>query len=250
MSYPYLQNNQGVFLGLSLVLSSNILLMIYFYIMEKFKWASTHNIQKRTIITPISKLRIIHHFKNTEGFLTLIAYFYFTQRYELIPVCYYSISESTQWTRVILLLITQDFLQYLVHRLEHRLHHINQSLYSQGHQKHHQVINPKFDDAFKGSILDTFFMILLPLHLSLHIVRANYWTLTCFGSIYSCWLTIIHTEYSHPWDLFFHRLGLGTSSDHHIHHLLLKYNYGHLFMYWDKLFGTYKDPKKYFLNIF
>jgi sterol desaturase/sphingolipid hydroxylase (fatty acid hydroxylase superfamily) len=27
-----------------------------------------------------------------------------------------------------------------------------------------------------------------------------------------------------------------------VHHKLLNYNYGHLFMYYDRLFGTYRDP--------
>ena len=35
----------------------------------------------------------------------------------------------------------------------------------------------------------------------------------------------------------------GTSADHHVHHKLYKYNYGHLFVYWDVLFGTYKAPQ-------
>ena len=33
-----------------------------------------------------------------------------------------------------------------------------------------------------------------------------------------------------------------TAADHHVHHKLFNYNYGHLFMYWDRLLGTYRDP--------
>ena len=29
--------------------------------------------------------------------------------------------------------------------------------------------------------------------------------------------------------------GFGTAADHHVHHKMFKYNYGHLFMYWDML---------------
>lgn len=62
------------------------------------------------------------------------------------------------------------------------------------------------------------------------------------------WLTLIHSEYPHPWDPLFRKLGFGTAADHHVHHKLFKYNYGHLFMYWDMAAGTYKDPStvKYF----
>jgi lathosterol oxidase len=64
-----------------------------------------------------------------------------------------------------------------------------------------------------------------------------------FGSLYANWLTLIHAEYVHPWDHVFRIIGFGTAADHHVHHKLFIYNYGHLFMYWDKVFNTYKDPK-------
>lgn len=35
---------------------------------------------------------------------------------------------------------------------------------------------------------------------------------------------------------------MGTPADHHVHHKLFKYNYGHIFMWWDRLFGTYRNP--------
>ena len=54
--------------------------------------------------------------------------------------------------------------------------------------------------------------------------------------------TLIHCEFVHPWDRLFRLLGIGTAWDHNIHHALFKYNYGHFFMYWDMLYGTYKDP--------
>ena len=38
-------------------------------------------------------------------------------------------------------------------------------------------------------------------------------------------------------------LGFGTAADHHVHHAMFLWNYGHLFMYWDWICGTYKDPK-------
>ena len=37
---------------------------------------------------------------------------------------------------------------------------------------------------------------------------------------------------------------LRDHGDHHVHHKLFKYNFGHLFMYWDILFQTYKSPTK------
>ena len=63
-----------------------------------------------------------------------------------------------------------------------------------------------------------------------------------FGSLYANWLTLIHSEYKHPWDSLFRAVGFGTAADHHVHHKLFVYNYGHLFMYWDRVMGTYRDP--------
>ena len=66
-----------------------------------------------------------------------------------------------------------------------------------------------------------------------------------FGSIYANWLTLIHSEYPLPWDKFFRKFGLGTPGDHHVHHKFFKYNYGHLFMWFDRVCGTYANPEHY-----
>ena len=73
-------------------------------------------------------------------------------------------------------------------------------------------------------------------------VDANVWSYMAFGSLYANWLTLIHAEYKHPWDSAFRAIGFGTAADHHVHHKTFVSNYGHLFMYWDRVMGTYKDP--------
>lgn len=85
-----------------------------------------------------------------------------------------------------------------------------------------------------------------------------------FGSLWSSWLTLIHSEVELPWDPLFNALGLGTAgncsppshplppisptwlcsaADHHVHHRTFVFNYGHTMMWWDRLAGTYKSPK-------
>jgi len=238
--------SNGLFHGISRVLVSNMILMIYLYLGNELFVTPSTTIQKKKIKYTSYQVRVIKHFKNPEGFLILIIYFCIVWNFKLIPNSYFLYPEDINWSKVSLLLISQDFFQYLVHRLEHKLYLIHHNLYLWSHKKHHRVTNPKFEDAFDGSLLDTIIMILSPLHLSLHLVKGNCKTLSMFGSIYSCWLTLIHSEYSHPWDCLFQKIGWGTPADHHIHHRLLNYNFGHLFMYWDKLFGTYKDPKTLF----
>lgn len=66
-----------------------------------------------------------------------------------------------------------------------------------------------------------------------------------FGSLYANWLTLIHSEYALPWDGIFRLLGFGTPGDHHVHHKFFKFNYGHLFMWYDQLCGTYRSPKEF-----
>ena len=99
------------------------------------------------------------------------------------------------------------------------------------HKPHHRFTNPRLFDAFNGSATDTFLMILVPLFLTSRLVHCNVWSYMAFGSLYANWLTLIHAEYSHPWDPLFRKLGLGTAADHHVHHKLFKFNYGHTFMY-------------------
>ena len=95
-------------------------------------------------------------------------------------------------------------------------------------------------NAFDGSIGDTVCMIIVPLYVTSQIFHVNVWTYMTFGTIYANWLTLIHSEYVHPWDSYFDAIGFGTAENHHVHHKTFKYNYGHLFMYWDYIFGTYK----------
>lgn len=145
----------------------------------------------------------------------------------LMPASYYSFSGGINWYHVALQLLTQDFIQYMMHTLEHK---VDKWVYRISHKPHHRFTNPKMFDAFNGSVIDTFCMILIPLMLTARLVNANVWSYMAFGSLYANWLTLIHSEYVHPWDGLFRTLGFGTAADHHVHHKLFVYNYGHLFM--------------------
>ena len=84
----------------------------------------------------------------------------------------------------------------------------------------------------------------VPLFLTAQAVHTNVWSYMTFGSLYANWLCLIHSEVSHPWDAMFLACGLGTAGDHHVHHSLFTWNYGHLFTYCDRLAGTYKAPSE------
>mmetsp|Transcript_54805 Transcript_54805/g.81371 ORF Transcript_54805/g.81371 Transcript_54805/m.81371 type:complete len:373 (-) Transcript_54805:32-1150(-) len=180
------------------------------------------------------------HLSQPEGFVLLTVYLSGTWMFRLMPACYYSFEGGIQWARVFACLILQDGIQYLMHRLEHG---VSPAFYRMSHKPHHKFTNPRLFDAFNGSTADTIIMILIPLYSVALLVRCNVWTYMAFGSVYANWLTLIHSEYPFPWDKSFRKLGFGTPGDHHVHHKFFKYNYGHLFMWFDRVCRTYQNPE-------
>lgn len=185
---------------------------------------------------------LMTHLAQPEGFVMLGSYLIGTWMLGLMPASYYAFDGGISWGQVAQCLLLQDLIQYMMHGIEHYIKEVPFNLYAISHKPHHRFTNPRLFDAFNGSATDTFLMILVPLALTARLVHCNVWSYMAFGSLYANWLTLIHAEYSHPWDPLFRKLGLGTAADHHVHHKLFKFNYGHTFMYWDRLFGTYMDP--------
>jgi len=182
------------------------------------------------------------HLSQPEGFVLLGGYLIFTWMLGWMPASYYSFAGGISWKHVAAQLLLQDFIQCLMHFGEHK---ISARIYQVSHKPHHRFTNPRLFDAFDGSLADTICMILVPLVIVARLVPANVWSYMTFGSLYANWLVMIHSEFAHPWDKVFHCLGFGTAASHHVHHKFFVFNFGHLFMYWDMLFGTYRDPKSY-----
>lgn len=180
------------------------------------------------------------HLAQPEGFALIGGYLTATWLLRMMPHSYYAFTGGIDWARVFACLLTQDALQYGMHRLEHKA---SKALYRASHEPHHQFTNPRLFDAFNGSFTDTCLMIVIPLYATANIVHCNVWTYMAFGSLYANWLCLIHSESHHAWDSLFAACKFGTAADHHVHHLLFVSNYGHLFMYWDMLCGTYRNPK-------
>mmetsp|Transcript_51293 Transcript_51293/g.154141 ORF Transcript_51293/g.154141 Transcript_51293/m.154141 type:complete len:342 (-) Transcript_51293:205-1230(-) len=188
------------------------------------------------------------HLSQPEGFVLLVVYLSVTWMCNLMPANYYSFQGTIQWKELVACLVCQDGIQYAMHLLEHGLSPV---LYRMSHKPHHRFTNPRLFDAFNGSATDTILMILIPLYLTANIVRTcNVWTYMAFGSSYANWLTLIHAEYALPWDGIFRSIGLGTPGDHHVHHKFFKYNYGHLFMWFDMMCGSYRRPETFAPKVF
>jgi alternative squalene epoxidase len=183
------------------------------------------------------------HVSQPEGFGLLAGYLAVTWMLNLMPASYYSFEGGIQWKELAMCLVIQDGIQYVMHRLEHD---VSAAFYQKSHKPHHRFFNPRLFDAFNGSLADTMCMIIVPLFMTANLVRtANVWTYMAFGSSYACWLTMIHSEYVFPWDPLFRLVGFGTPADHHVHHAFFRYNFGHLFMWFDQIAGSYRDPKEY-----
>lgn len=179
------------------------------------------------------------HLSQPEGFVLLGLYLALTWLFGLMPSSYYRFEGGVEFGKVAACLLAQDFFQYGMHRLEHG---VSSAFYRASHKPHHRFTNPRLFDAFNGSVADTVLMILVPLYATACCVHCNVWSYMTFGSLYANWLVLIHSEYHHLWDPIFSSLKFGTAADHHVHHKLFVKNYGHLFMYSDILFGTYKHP--------
>lgn len=179
------------------------------------------------------------HVLTPGGAPMLILYLCGTWMLELLPCSYYSFSGGVRWWMVAAQIICQDAFMFGNHLVEHNLH---AKFYQFSHKPHHRFTNPRLFDAFDGSVPDTFTMVLIPLYLTARLLHANVWEYMLFGTIWSSWLMLIHSEVTHPWDPIFRKLGLGTAADHHVHHKTFKYNFGHTMMWWDRLAGTYKCP--------
>ena len=199
---------------------------------------------------------VLKHLSNPEGFVLLGGYLTGTWMFNLMPPSYYLLWDSSpSLVDVALQLLINDLYQTLAHMAEHQI----KAIYKKAHKPHHKHTSPMLFDAFDGDFLDTVFMILIPLYSTCMTMAyllgrdVSVWSYMIFGSLYANYLCLIHSEYEHPWDGLFMKLGISTPADHHVHHKLFNRNFGHLFMYWDKMFGTYTDPRsvpKHFVKTF
>lgn len=230
----------GLSLGLLAVVVGQFFVLFYFMCKRTGYLGQPKSIQKEGPRNYETVEGIWTHLAQPEGFVMLGGYLIITWMFGCMPSSYYSFSGGINWLHVISQLLLQDCIQYGMHLVEHYAHPV---IYKLSHKPHHRFTNPRLFDAFNGSPTDTFVMIIIPLFCTARLVNANVWSYMAFGSLYANWLTLIHSEYYHSWEYLFSIFGLGTAADHHVHHKLFKHNFGHLFMYWDRLCGTYKSPK-------
>lgn len=231
----------GLTLGILAVVVGQIFTLLYFCLRRYGKLGTCTSVQKEGAVKYELSEGMLTHLGQPEGFIMLGGYLIGTWMLGLMPASYYSFTGGINWFHVLLQLLIQDFLQYLMHIIEHKA---SPAFYKMSHKPHHRFTNPRLFDAFNGSPTDTFVMIMVPLFITAHLVQANVWSYMAFGSLYANWLTLIHSEYIHAWEWLFYHIGFGTAADHHVHHKMFIYNFAHLFMYWDVICGTHRNPTR------
>lgn len=175
------------------------------------------------------------HFTRSE-LLLLLPYLVVTWMFAMLPSSYYDYAPNPSATNVILQFLCVDFFTYINHVAEHSL----SELYRAAHKAHHKFTAPQLFNAFDATILDAVLLILLPLYATATLCHVHTWDYVVFGTMYSTYFMLIHSEYAHFFDGYFGKLGIYTAEDHQVHHALFNYNYSHFFTYWDRIFGTYR----------
>lgn len=217
----------GCSLGILAVIVGQVSTLVFFYFRRDSRLGKLTSIQKQGARKYDLQQALKTHLFQLEGFVLLGGYLIITWMTGWMPQSYYSFEGGISWLHVFAQLLIVDFLQSIMHYGEHAVHPY---IYQISHKPHHFFTNPRLFDAFDGSLMDTICMILVPLFVCARIVPANVWSYMTFGTLYANWLCLIHSEYHHVWDGLFYQIGFGTPADHHVHHKVFIYNYGHLFM--------------------
>lgn len=230
---------RGLLLGLGCVVVGQVAVLAYYFV-RRSVFKSQNFIQYSPPPTTTLADDLYSHITSPESFMLVFGYLTTVWMLNLLPPAYYVLGGSVSWWQVLLQLLVVDAFTYIMHRIEHAW----AWLYIRSHKKHHHWINPRLYNAFSACVNDTVTLILIPLFLTSRVCQdVNTYTFAAFGTIYASQFTLIHCEFSHPWDPLFKLLGVGTAEDHNVHHAAFNWNYGHFFMYYDWIFGTYRDGK-------
>jgi len=134
---------------------------------------------------------------------------------------------------ILFFLTFTDFWIYWIHRW---LHH--PILYG-FHKPHHRwlICTPYASHAFHP--LDGFSQS-FPYHMYVFLFPMHKWLYLGLFTFVNTWSTMIHDEYYVVPEIL--RPIINGSAHHTDHHLFFNYNYGQYFTFWDRVFGSFKNP--------
>lgn len=111
----------GLSLGLFTVLVGQILMLIYFCARRAGAFGETRAIQKEGSRKYDLTEALGAHFCQPEGLVMMGGYLIGTWMFGLMPSSYYSFAGGINWKHVLVQLLIQDFVQYAMHLLEHKV---------------------------------------------------------------------------------------------------------------------------------
>ena len=124
-----------------------------------------------------------------------------------------------------------DFLQFFTHLIGHKF-------WKKSHYLHHRHVYPSSDISFDTGTVDAVLQLIVPLVISFHIIKPSKIEIFLFGLIYMNWLQYIHSNNLYD----FKKNTLFVSPHFHkLHHQYHTKNFGHVFVIWDRIAGTYID---------
>jgi sterol desaturase/sphingolipid hydroxylase (fatty acid hydroxylase superfamily) len=164
------------------------------------------------------------------GVFLLVLFFFFQYRF---------FSPPPGWLYWILLLVSEDFAFYFLHRVDHFCR-----LFWAVHVTHHSSEEFNLTVGFRSSVFQPFYRFIWFIPLALCGFRP--WDILFMYSITQIYGILIHTQYIGR--LGFLEWFMATPSHHRVHHgANVKYldrNMGMVFIVWDRLFGTFEEEKE------
>jgi sterol desaturase/sphingolipid hydroxylase (fatty acid hydroxylase superfamily) len=148
-------------------------------------------------------------------------------------------SISTPWLYWVVLLVSEDFMYYWLHRVDHSCR-----IFWATHVTHHSSSHFNLTVGFRSSVLEPLYRFIYFIPLALFGFQPI--DIAFIYAATQTWGILVHTEK-------IGRLGileyiLVTPSHHRVHHgsntLYLDRNMGMFLIIWDKLFGTFQPEMK------
>jgi len=143
----------------------------------------------------------------------------------------------TTWWSIILLLILNDFIFYWYHRISHE-----SRFFWALHAAHHSSEIFNTSTAIRGNFLHFLYRFIFWSPLA--IMGFDPIMIVLIDEIGFYYQMYIHTELIHRFPKWFEYL-FNTPSHHRVHHAAneayLDKNYGAVFIFWDRLFGTFES---------
>ena len=171
-----------------------------------------------------------HRSRRRQRAFRLVMLFVFAALFELAPVRL----DPRDWWTWVLMLLGQDLVFYAYHRASHRVR-----LLWAGHQVHHSSEHYNFSTALRQK-WTPYFELLFWSVLALFGIPP--WMILTGLSIDLVYQFFVHTEKIGKLPRWFEYV-FNTPSHHRVHHgsdaEYLDANYGGIFIFWDRLFGSF-----------